>query len=394
MSASNQLIKKTSNENFKNELSDTQKFIILASLSQEKKKILINSFDNIPIVKLYTASLDAENFLYSNIRGALCFLYEQGDNKKNYYLNIYEINYFSLLFSMQVNQKIIKEIMKLEDNFICIPTKYHFLGFKFKTQNSMTKFLKIFSCEKEPDKKILDLNLKGRDFKCSYKELSKVIKVIKSDFEKKFKAIDSASGKAEKEKDKNLFQKLDELYYLINCVEYDEDNKKFNIFIDRTFNPNIIKKYIDIYKKTKDKNSLNIRIIFDDYTHIYNKKVYVDLLVNNLTNNFDEAKRLIIFKKEHKKRHDKEDFEESKRINSDYYISQGSKDSNTNEKIRNSAITASELKRKDNIAGHKSTEYKRDLTYNKINSIKEEPEEDVDHLKNFNEQENKKKTKK
>ena len=85
MSASNQLIKKTSNENFKNELSDTQKFIILASLSQEKKKILINSFDNIPIVKLYTASLDAENFLYSNIRGALCFLYEQGDNKKNYY---------------------------------------------------------------------------------------------------------------------------------------------------------------------------------------------------------------------------------------------------------------------------------------------------------------------
>lgn len=394
MSASNQLIKKTSNENFKNELSDTQKFIILASLSQEKKKILINSFDNIPIVKLYTASLDAENFLYSNIRGALCFLYEQGDNKKNYYLNIYEINYFSLLFSMQVNQKIIKEIMKLEDNFICIPTKYHFLGFKFKTQNSMTKFLKIFSCEKEPDKKILDLNLKGRDFKCSYKELSKVIKVIKSDFEKKFKAIDSASGKAEKEKDKNLFQKLDELYYLINCVEYDEDNKKFNIFIDRTFNPNIIKKYIDIYKKTKDKNSLNIRIIFDDYTHIYNKKVYVDLLVNNLTNNFDEAKRLIIFKKEHKKRHDKEDFEESKRINSDYYISQGSKDSNTNEKIRNSAITASELKRKDNIAGHKSTEYKRDLTYNKIDSIKEEPEEDVDHLKNFNEQENKKKTKK
>lgn len=394
MSASNQLIKKTSNENFKNELSDTQKFIILASLSQEKKKILINSFDNIPIVKLYTASVDAENFLYSNIRGALCFLYEQGDNKKNYYLNIYEINYFSLLFSMQVNQKIIKEIMKLEDNFICIPTKYHFLGFKFKTQNSMTKFLKIFSCEKEPDKKILDLNLKGRDFKCSYKELSKVIKVIKSDFEKKFKAIDSASGKAEKEKDKNLFQKLDELYYLINCVEYDEDNKKFNIFIDRTFNPNIIKKYIDIYKKTKDKNSLNIRIIFDDYTHIYNKKVYVDLLVNNLTNNFDEAKRLIIFKKEHKKRHDKEDFEESKRINSDYYISQGSKDSNTNEKIRNSAITASELKRKDNIAGHKSTEYKRDLTYNKIDSIKEEPEEDVDHLKNFNEQENKKKTKK
>ena len=37
-------------------------------------------------------------------------------------------------------------------------------------------------------------------------------------------------------------------------------------------------------------------------------------------NNFTEAKRLIIFKREHKKRHDKEGYEESKRINSEYYV--------------------------------------------------------------------------
>ena len=398
MSASNQLIKKTLNENIKDELSCTQKCIILASISQDKKKILINSYDGIPLVKLYTANLKDDNFIYSKIKGALCFLYEEENNKKTYYLHIYEINYYSLLFSMQINQKMIKEMIELENNFICLPTKFHFLGFKFTSPNSMKKFLKMISCETDQDKKALDINLKGRDFKCSYKEISKVIKVVKSDFEKKFKAIDSASGKAEKEKDKNLFQRMDELYYLVNNIEYDDDNKKFNIFIDKTFNPNIIKNYIDIYKKSKNKNSLNIRIIFDDYTHIYSKKTYVDILVNNLSNNFVEAKRLITFKKEHKKRHDKEDFEESKRINSDYYITQNNKDNsnavNTNEKVRNSAITASELKRKGNIAGHKLTEYKRDLTYKKIDSIKEVPEEDIDHLKKFNDEQDKKKHKK
>jgi hypothetical protein len=200
---------------------------------------------------------------------------------------------------------------------------------------------------------------------------------------KKFKAIDSVKDKIEKEKDKNIFQKFDELYYLINCVEYDEENKKFNVFIDKTFNPKIIQPYIDIYKKTKNKSTLNLRIIFDDYTHIYNKKIYVDLLINNLWNNFEETKRLIIFKREHKKRHVKEDFEESKRINSDYYGTP----SDNQDKFRNSAIIPkpkfnNELKRKSNIAGNKS--FKTINSFNVIDSIKEKPEEQVDHLKIFN----------
>ena len=49
-------------------------------------------------------------------------------------------------------------------------------------------------------------------------------------------------------------------------------------------------------------------------------------------NNFSEANRLIIFKREHKKRHDKEDFEESKRINSEYYVTKSSNASNDNDK--------------------------------------------------------------
>ena len=107
-------------------------------------------------------------------------------------------------------------------------------------------------------------------------------------------------------------------------------------------------------------------------------------------NNFSEAKRLIIFKREHKKRHDKEDFEESKRINSEYYLTKSTA-SNDNDKARNSAVIPNSnfngLQRKGNIAADRNKgkeTLKASLTYNKINSIKEVPEEDIDHLKQFN----------
>ena len=161
----------------------------------------------------------------------------------------------------------------------------------------------------------------------------------------------------------------------------------------------MIKTFIDTYKDSKNKNSLNIKIIFDDYTHIFNKKIYVDLLINNLMNNFSEAKRLIIFKREHKKRHDKEDFEESKRINSEYYVSKSSNSSTAsgNDKLRNSAIIPNNvnniLRRKSNIAGNTNKSFKSSNTFNNIDSIKELPEDDVDHLKKFNEKDKNKNTK-
>ena len=387
-----QISKKGQNSNVNKELSYTHKCMILANLSEDKKRKLINSFDNIPLIKLYTANLKQENFIYSKIKGALCFTVEEENKNFNYYLQIYDITDFSLAFNLQINQKMIKDIIKIEkdENFFCIPTKFHFLGFRFLSKESMMQFLKIFTCESEPDKKVLDINLKGRDFKCAYKDILKVSKEIKTDFEKKFKTIDNISGKIEKEKEKNIFQKFDELNYIVNCIEYDEENKIFNLFIDKTFNPRIIQSYIDTYKNSKNKNLLNLRIIYDDYTHIYNKETYIDLLINNLMNNFTEANRLIIFKREHKKRHDKEDFEESKRINSEYYISKSSVNSSSkdnSEKIRNSAIIPNnnELKRKGNIAGKNNL--KQSTTFNKIDSIKEEPEEDIDHLKKFNEKE-------
>ena len=274
MSTSNQTKKPSNEKNISKDLSYTQKCIILASIASDKKKTMINLYDNIPIVKLYTANLKQENFIYSKIKGPLFFLYEEENKKMNYYLQIYDPKSLSLAFNLQINQKMIKDLIELEDNFICLPSKYHFLGFKFDSHDSMKKFLAILSCESAPDKKLIDTNIKARDFKCTYKDILKIVKEVKSNFEKKLKSIDSSSVKGDKEKEKNIFKKLDELYYLVNCVEYDEENKRFNIFIDKTFDPLMIKTFIDTYKDTKNKNSLNFKIIFEGLHIFLQKNIY------------------------------------------------------------------------------------------------------------------------
>ena len=387
MSTNNQTLKKQSGQKINKELSYMKKCKILANIFSEKKITLINSFDNIPIVKLYTADLTQENFVYSKIKGGLCFFIEdEGDKNYKYYLQIYDIYTYSLVFNIQINQSIIGDLVKVNSYFFFFSTKFYCLGFKFNSKDSMDKFLCIFNCKKEPDKQSIEMNNKAREFICDKKELSKLIKHIHSDLEKKSKSLGKESNK-KCEQDKNVFAKLDDIYNLVNCIEYDEISNKFNIFIDKSFNPNIIKAYIEKYKTTKNKNSLSFRIIFNDYTHIYNKKIYVDILTNNLMNNLNEAKRLIIFKREHKKRH-KEDNEESRRVNSEFNISKAPPTNNNgNDKVRNSAITpkpkfntTNELRRTNQIVDKNR----------KIGKIEEIPEEDVDHLKIFNEKEKEK----
>ena len=387
MSTNNQTLKKQSGQKINKELSYMKKCKILANIFSEQKKTLINSFDNIPIVKLYTADLTQENFVYSKIKGGLCFFIEdEGDKNYKYYLQIYDIYTYSLVFNIQINHNIIGDLVKVNSYFFFFSTKYYCLGFKFKSKDSMDKFLSIFNCKKEPDKQSVEMNNKAREFKCDNKELSKLIKYIHSDLEKKNKSLGKESNK-KCEQDKNVFAKLDDIYNLVNCIEYDEISNKFNIFIDKSFNPNIIKEYIDKYKITKNKNALSFRIIFNDYTHIYNKKIYIDILTNNLMNNFTEAKKLIIFKREHKKRH-KEDNEESRRVNSEFNISKETPTNNSgNDKVRNSAITpkpkyntTNELRRTNAVVNKNR----------KIGKIEEVPEEDVDHLKIFNENEKEK----
>ena len=283
------------------ELSFIQKCIVLANIFQDPNKCVINPFNSISYVKLYTANLTDEKFIYSNIKGALLLISEKNKDTTNLFLQIYDIDNYSIVFNMPITPKLIEE-KECEEKFIKISTRQYCIGFKFSSILSMRNFL-IAITNIQP---ICDINEKAKQFTCENSEMKKAIKSIKGDLEKKLKSIDKESDKVKK--DKYSFHKLDELYRLVNCIEYSELNNKINIFIDKTMNPFTIKSYIDTYKNTKDKEALPYKIVFNDYNQIKNKKDYVGFLVKNLINNFQEEKKLIVFKREHKKRHAKEEY--------------------------------------------------------------------------------------
>ena len=87
-----------------NELSFTKKCIILSNIQNETNKIICNSFDFIPLVKLYTSTQKQETFNYTKIKGALFLLQDKETN--NYHIRIYDSKNYSLRVNLEINQDI------------------------------------------------------------------------------------------------------------------------------------------------------------------------------------------------------------------------------------------------------------------------------------------------
>ena len=219
------------------ELSFIQKCIMIANIFQDPNKYIVNAFNNIPYVKLYTANLTDEKYIYSNIKGGLFLIYEENEKSTNFFLQIYDINTYSLVFNFPINANLISSVV-IEEKFFCVQTKNYYIGFKFSSNDSMKYFRLILNCEKPK----MDINEKAKKFECQNSEMLKIIKSVKENLDKKLKNIDKENNKLNKEK--NSFLKLDELYRLIKCIEFSEINNKINIFIDKNINLYIIKSYI------------------------------------------------------------------------------------------------------------------------------------------------------
>ena len=301
------IMKSQSSEIQGKQISFLQKCIIMAHIFNEENKFVVNPFNNIPYVKLYTANLTIEKFVYTKVKGALFVIYEENNGKTDFFLQIYDINDYSLVFSLPVNKKLLEGVI-IEERFIIIPTRNYFIGFKFSSNMDMKLFILMLRCEKQDS----DINIKAKEYECEESKITNIINETKENFGKKLNNIDSEDNIIEAES--NYFQKLDDLYRLVNCIEYSEVNNKINIFIDKTINPYTIKSYIDAYRNNPNGNALPYKIIFNDYSQIKNKKEYIEILVGNLIKNFEEEKRLITFKKEHKKRHEKEKYSKNNDI--------------------------------------------------------------------------------
>ena len=462
-------------------ISFTKRCILMSKIALSKNLILLNSFDFFPLVKLYIADQNQENFIYSKIKGVICFFKENenlikkeatstinqeeeeqktvakdsensenfnnknkddeqkdsnnnkiekiGDQKEDqknkqekteknndssnnnndnkneientkkeiiFHFQIFDINNYSLLFDLELNEQIIKDYKLLSDNLYYLCINDFCLGFKFFSADESKYFYEIISKRNEPDQNILQQNNQSLEISSNdQNDIKKTIKNIKNDLKNKFhdisvKKTSLKQNDIEKTKFFN-FIPYNDLYKLLMNIEYDENNNRFNFFIYKNMNLKLIKNIIEEYAQIKNSDAefgYPIKIIFNDYTHIFDKDSYINLLITNIISNINEIKRINIFRREHMKKDESEieqEQQELKRANSQYYSNNSNRSSlvtNTSpSNLRNSAMlpnSVSQSKLGKNVKSNidmRRSEANRNLKDFK-DVIEELPEED------------------
>ena len=300
----------------------TKKCILMSVISQEKNITLVNSFNNIPLVKLYTANITDENFIYSKLKGALCFFVNKDQNKNLFYLKIYDIQNYSIVFNMELKKEQIKYFIQYSDDFYFMQLRESLIGFKFKSKLDGKNFHNILKEEQKFE--VLAQNEKSKTIKPKEisKTISKVNDSIKLKLKEKFQVVQKKgdggffSKKEENFKIMKINDKKGEyldlsmipnIYFFLKTVEISDILCKMVIFPDKKFPKILCKKYVLKYDNSFDFNSRTapLKIIEKDFLNILNKKAYINLLVNNIINDMKMHERLDIFKKEHIKRNKK-----------------------------------------------------------------------------------------
>ena len=163
-------------QNSINEINFTKRCILMTVISKDKNVVLVNSFDKIPIVKLYTASSSYENFIYSKIKGAFCLLMSKGKNNDcQYFFRIYSLKDYSTLFNMEIKKANMQYITQYKEDFYFMELRNSFLGFKFLSKDSAQIFFLLLN--EDPKKETIEKN-EGA-MKINTKEISNTLIKLK-----------------------------------------------------------------------------------------------------------------------------------------------------------------------------------------------------------------------
>ena len=98
---------------------------------------------------------------------------------------------------------------------------------------------------------------------------------------------------------------IPKIYFFLKNVEISELLSKMIIFPDKKLSKTYYQNYILKYDNSFDFNSKTapLKIIEKDFLmNILNKKIYTDLLFNNIINNMKMIEKLDIYKKDKKRR--------------------------------------------------------------------------------------------
>jgi len=270
----------------KNLINFTQKCIMFANITRIKDKIILNPFDFIPKVKIYTSSFKQQIFTYTKIKGGLFII--KNKNKKDaqkMFIRVYSYKDYSLLFNLEINNETRKNYVEIEPNFYCFCLRVGYIGFKFNSQEEAKRFYDLL--RNEPDKKTLDEfglieKLVIKDTDSLYLN---VIDQITSNLDASYQKITGEYVKYELSKvDEYLqFANLLHLSKLLTNSKFDNEDYVFNIFVDKKYPYKLFKimfRHFDLHRLYP------LRPVINDCLFISNKDNYVDILVEHVNNNF------------------------------------------------------------------------------------------------------------
>ena len=279
----------------KNDINFTQKCIMFANITRIKDKIILNPFDFIPKVKIYTSSFRQQIFTYTKIKGGLFII--KNKNKKDaqkYIIRVYSYKDFSLLFSLEINNETRKNYVEIEPNFYCFCLRVGYIGFKFNSKEEAKRFYDLLV--NEPDKQTLDEF--GLIEKLVIKDSDSIylnaIDQITSNLDESFQKITGEYVKYELSKVDQYLQFANFLHLsklLINS-KFDYEDNVFDIFVDKKFPYKLFKimfRHFNIHRLYP------LRPVINDCLFISNKDNYVDILVEHVNNNFKQ--QVVIYRK-------------------------------------------------------------------------------------------------
>ena len=325
-------------QNSINEINFTKRCILMSVISKETNLILVNSFNKIPMVKLYTADSSYENFIYSKIKGAFCLLMERANKNPKYFFRIYSLKDYSTLFNMEINKKNMQYITQYKEDFYFMELRQSFLGFKFLSKDSARIFFLLLN--EDPKKEIIEQNEGAMNI--NEKEISKTLIKVKDYIKARLKYqfenygnnnIGIKTNHYNKRKEygttlqkKQTFDKLTtndikseyldtsmlpEVELLLNNLEVDDTDSSCYLFTEKNLSLKKCKEIIKKYQvnsvnenriRRRNEQIIPLTIIDKDCHTIANTNLYSEIMTKNIINNIRTQKRLDIFKKEHIKR--------------------------------------------------------------------------------------------
>ena len=262
---------------------------------------------------------------------------EKDIKKRKYYFRIYSLKDYSILFNMEIKKEYMQYITQYKEDFYLMELFKSFLGFKFLSKDSARIFFLLLN--EDPKEEIIKQNEGAMSINPNEisKTLTKVSDYIKARLKFNFDNYvndnipKTTYGNYKRKEYSNIQEKenfsslivndikgqyldtsvIPDIEILINNLEIDDADSSCYLFTEKKLNLKKCQEIVKSYEINSDKSkyrrkneqNIPLTIIDKDCHTIANTDLYAEIMTKNMINNITMQKRLEIFKKEHKKKH-------------------------------------------------------------------------------------------